>query len=212
MGERAGTGLPKQFVTLAGRPLIVWSFEVLRDGGCAPIVVVAPEEHVDRTREALATYDDVVITVGGASRQESVRAGLDKVDADVVVIHDAARPFASPDAVATLVAALADADGAIVAVPVEDTIKQVDGNRVASTPDRSQLWRSQTPQAFKTEVLRTAHAQALADGVTVTDDAELIERAGGTITVVPGSSRNMKITNEADLELARSLATDDGPR
>ena len=208
MGERAGTALPKQFVTLADRPLIAWSFDVLRDGGCAPIVVVAPEEHIDRTREALATYDDVVITAGGASRQESVRAGLDKIDADIVVIHDAARPFASSAAVARTVAALADADGAIVAVPVEDTIKQVDGDRVVSTPDRSRLWRSQTPQAFKTEVLRTAHAQALADGVIATDDAELVERVGGSVTVVPGSTRNIKITSVADLELARSLATE----
>ena len=169
---------------------------------------MAPEEHFDRTREALSAYDDVVVTVGGASRQESVRAGLDKVDAEVVVIHDAARPFASPDTVARTVAALADADGAIVAVPVEDTIKQVDGDRVMSTPDRSRLWRSQTPQAFKTEVLRAAHAQALADGVNATDDAELVERAGGTVVVVAGSSRNMKITNAADLELAAFLAAE----
>lgn len=160
---------------------------------------------MDRTKEALDPYDDVAFVVGGTSRQGSVRAGLAQVDAAVVVIHDAARPLASSDEVRRVVDALGDADAAIVAIPVDDTIKEVGSDRVLGTVDRSRLWRSQTPQAFDTKTLKAAHEKALEDGVTVTDDAELIERAGGTVVVVPGSARNVKITTAADLELARLL-------
>lgn len=187
--------------------LLDWSFDVLHDGGCDPVIVVAPEEHLDRAQQVLARHSDVVFVIGGASRRDSVRAGLAQVTSDIVVIHDAARPFASPDSVRATVAALASADGAVVAVPVQDTIKQVDDGRVVSTVDRSRLWRSQTPQAFITTVLRDAHERARARDVAATDDAELVELAGGSVVVVQGSTDNIKITDPSDLELAELLAT-----
>lgn len=207
MGERAGSALPKQFALIGGRPLLVWSLDLLQEGGCDPIVVVVPNDHMERTRALLSGRRDVVLAAGGATRQDSVRAGLEKVTARRVVIHDAARPFASPGSVRQVVDALDDVDGAVVAVPVQDTIKQVAGSGViVSTIDRSQLWHSQTPQAFKTEVLRRAHDTARADGVFATDDAELVERAGHKVVVVRGDAANIKITEAADLELAELIA------
>jgi 2-C-methyl-D-erythritol 4-phosphate cytidylyltransferase len=207
VGERAATSLPKQFLTIGGRPLLAWAFDILHEGGCDPIVVVVAEEHMDRARDLLSLWgDDVVFTAGGRTRQDSVRAGLAEVRAETVVVHDAARPFASPDSVRAVCAALAGADGAVVAVPLEDTIKEVDGQRVTATVDRSKLWRSQTPQAFRTALLREAHQRAHEEGFVATDDAELVERAGGTVAVVPGSPRNIKITRPSDLELAELLA------
>lgn len=186
--------------------MLAWSFQALRDGGCDPIVIVAPEEHFDRAREAISSSDRVIFVRGGRTRQESVRSGLAEVTAEIVVIHDAARPFAAPESVREVCEALARADAAIVAVPLEDTIKLVQDDRVVETLDRDRLWRAQTPQAFRTSILREAHERALADGWTATDDAELVERAGGTVVVVAGTSRNIKITHPSDLELADVLA------
>lgn len=187
--------------------MLAWTFDILREGGCDPIVVVVADEHLDRARDVLSLWrDDAVFTAGGRTRQESVRAGLAEVRTATVVVHDAARPFASPDSVRAVCAALTHADGAVIAVPLEDTVKEVDGERVIATVDRSRLWRSQTPQAFKAAFLREAHERALAEGFSATDDAELVERAGGTVAVVPGSPRNIKITRPSDLELAELLA------
>lgn len=186
--------------------MLAWSFEALRGGGCDPIVIVAPEEHFERARAAISSSDRVIFARGGPTRQESVRSGLAEVTAEIVVIHDAARPFAAPESVREVCQALAHADAAIVAVPLEDTLKLVQDDRVVETLDRRRLWRAQTPQAFRTGILREAHERALADGWTVTDDAELVERAGGTVAVRAGSSRNIKITHPSDLEIADMLA------
>lgn len=186
--------------------MLAWSFEALRDGGCDPIVIVASEQHFDRVRDAISSSDGVILARGGRSRQESVRSGLAEVTAEIVVIHDAARPFAAPESVRAVCQALARADAAIVAVPLEDTIKLVQDERVVETLNRAGLWRAQTPQAFRTTILREAHERALADGWTATDDAELVERLGGTVAVVGGTSRNIKITRPSDLEIADALA------
>ena len=196
-GSGARFGGMKQYETLGDTRVIDRSVSVARavsDG----VVVVVPAGDVEREGGI----------AGGASRSESVRNGLAQVpaDADIVCVHDAARPFASTDLFEQVIAAVRNgADAAIPAVPVTDTIKIVasDGSgTVESTPDRSTLVAVQTPQAFAAVALRRAHE--LDDGTsTATDDAMLVERAGGVVVVVDGESSNRKITTQDDLEWAR---------
>ena len=196
-GSGARFGGMKQYETLGDTRVIDRSVSAARavsDG----VVVVVPAGDVEREGGI----------VGGASRSESVRNGLAQVpaDADIVCVHDAARPFASTDLFEQVIAAVRNgADAAIPAVPVTDTIKIVasDGSgTVESTPDRSTLVAVQTPQAFAAVALRRAHE--LDDGTsTATDDAMLVERAGGVVVVVDGESSNRKITTQDDLEWAR---------
>jgi 2-C-methyl-D-erythritol 4-phosphate cytidylyltransferase len=191
-GERFGR--PKQYEPVGGRRVIDRSADVARavsDG----VVLVVPAADADRERGV----------PGGATRSESVRAGLAAVPAEatIVCVHDAARPFASPALYESVIAAVrAGADGAVPGVPVTDTIKVVDGNRVVATLDRATLVAVQTPQAFRAEVLRRAHAA----GGDQTDDAALVEALGGTVVVVPGEADNRKITHPEDLAWARQRA------
>ena len=204
----------------------VWSIVVgagsgSRFGGLKQYEVVGDQRVIDRSvATARRSSEGVVVVVpaadaeteggvaGGVSRSASVRNGLDHVpaDADIICVHDAARPFASAQLFADVIAAVrAGADAAIPAVAVTDTIKIVaaDGSgRVESTPDRSTLVAVQTPQAFRASALRNAHA-AGESGVDATDDAMLVERAGGVVVVVAGEQRNRKITTPEDLEWAR---------
>jgi 2-C-methyl-D-erythritol 4-phosphate cytidylyltransferase len=202
-GERFGS--PKQFHPLAGKPLLAWSLDSLLSAGCSPVIVVVPPEQTERVRSQLGA-PQIVLVPGADVRQRSVRAGLAHVDSDLVVVHDAARPFASPELVTEVVAAVTEADGAIAAVPVDETIKRVEDSRVLETVDRAGLWRAQTPQAFATRVLRAAHERAESEGHLATDDAELVERYGGSIAIVEGSRDNLKITFPEDLELAEAIA------
>jgi 2-C-methyl-D-erythritol 4-phosphate cytidylyltransferase / 2-C-methyl-D-erythritol 2,4-cyclodiphosphate synthase len=182
----------------------MWSLAALAKFGCAPLVVVVPEPNLDATIDLTAAFTDVTVVPGGDTRQESVAHGLERVTATRVVVHDAARPFLSRDLLRRVVEGIGDGDGAIAAEPVEETIKAVDGARVVETVDRARLWRAQTPQAFVTESLRRAHERAPDDAAT--DDAQLVELAGGTITVVRGDRRNIKITFDEDFEVAEALA------
>ena len=157
------------------------------------VILVVPAEHVDDE----ATTADVVVA-GGATRSDSVRSGLAAMpsDAGIVVVHDAARPFAAPALFAAVVDAVrAGADGAVPGIAVTDTIKKVAGGRVVATLDRATLVAVQTPQAFASEALRRAHAGA----GEATDDAALVEAAGGRVVVVPGDPANTKITLRTDL-------------
>jgi 2-C-methyl-D-erythritol 4-phosphate cytidylyltransferase/2-C-methyl-D-erythritol 2,4-cyclodiphosphate synthase len=202
-GERFGS--PKQFHPLAGKPLLSWSLDVLLEAGCSPVVVVLAVDQIEQGG-FLAGSPEVVVVEGGDVRQRSVGAGLERIDSDVVVVHDAARPFVTPELVRRVVAAVGDADGVIAAVPVDETVKRVQGPHVLETIDRSDLWRAQTPQAFKTESLRDAHRRADLDHYVGTDDAELVERCGGKIAIVEGLRANLKITFPEDLGLAEAIA------
>lgn len=174
--------------------------------GCAPIVLVVPVGEVARASDATAGMDGVVVTEGGATRQESVARGLALVTTDRVVVHDAARPFLTAELIERVVAALLDADGAIAAVPADETMKRVEGERVVETLDRSGVWRAQTPQAFHTAILRSAHERAATDVIVATDDAQLVERVGGTVRVVEGDRRNVKLTYAEDFDAAEFVA------
>ena len=190
-------GGPKQFEDLLGRRVLDWSVAAARDA-CDGVVVVVPADRVT---------DGTV--AGGATRSASVRAGLAEVpaDAEIVVVHDAARPLAGADLFERTVAAVrGGADAAIPGVPVTDTVKQVDDGRVVATVDRSRLVAVQTPQAFRAAVLRRAHAgNTDAGGPEATDDAALVEALGGCVVVVDGDPRNIKLTSPDDLLVARAL-------
>jgi 2-C-methyl-D-erythritol 4-phosphate cytidylyltransferase len=182
-GRGSRFGAPKQFEQLEGRRVVDWAVAACRSVADR-VVLVVPDDHLDD--EPFGT-DRVV--AGGATRSASVRCGLDVVgpDADVIVVHDAARPFAAPGLFAAVVTAVRDgADGAVPGVAVADTIKRVVGGQVVAV---------QTPQAFAAAALRRAHD----DGGDATDDAALVEAAGGRVVVVPGDPANTKITLRTDL-------------
>jgi 2-C-methyl-D-erythritol 4-phosphate cytidylyltransferase len=207
-GERLGAGRPKAFVVLAGRPMLEWSLEALRAAGIDHIVVAAPPGG-----DELALGPDVTVVPGGAARSESVRAALAAAPPGDVVVHDAARPLVTPGHFTAALAALADADCAVAAAPVTDTVKEAGPDRIVSaTLDRSRLWAIQTPQAFR----RVALERALAVGDDVlaqaTDDAWLVERTGGTVRVVESTPANLKVTTPHDLRIAELLLADRLPR
>ncbi len=151
----------------------------------------------------------VKLVAGGAQRQDSVRIalGFTSAESEVVVVHDAARPFATSALFAACIDAAQRADGAIAAIAVADTLKRVESRTITATVAREELWQAQTPQAFKRAALVEAHDRAIRERWAATDDAELIERCGGRIEVVESSATNLKITTPADLEIAEALAT-----
>jgi 2-C-methyl-D-erythritol 4-phosphate cytidylyltransferase len=199
-GSRFGDTVPKQFLELGGLRLIDWAVAAA-DAACHAVVAVLPAGHLDVTLPP-----PVTVVAGGPSRSASVRAGLAAVPdgAAVIVVHDAARPLADPALFGRVVDAVrAGADGAVPGVPVADTVKRVESSTgvVLETLDRSALRAIQTPQAFAADVLRRAHA----GGGEATDDATLVEAAGGRVVVVDGDPANLKITGPDDLARAEDL-------
>ena len=210
VGARLGSRTPKQFLSLGEASILVTTVRrFARRRDVVGVVVAAPAEHVARTKRALAgvaARTALTVVPGGASRQESVALGLAAVPAaEIVVVHDAVRPFIT-DALVDRVVAAARAEGAaICALPVKDTVKRVRDGRVEATVDRTNLWSVQTPQAFRAGLLREAHDKARRDAVMGTDCAMLVERLGGTVHVVEGLEANVKITTAGDLARARAL-------
>jgi 2-C-methyl-D-erythritol 4-phosphate cytidylyltransferase len=202
-GERLGVGRPKALVELGGRPLVRWSVDVLSEvEGIEKIVVALP-----RGTRALP---GVTAVDGGAVRSDSVRRALATAgEGDPVLIHDAARPLVTVELAEAVIAGLrADegADGAIAAVPLTDTVKRVDGGGVVSeTLDRRELWAVQTPQVFRRAALDRALAVPDEVLAQATDDAWLLERAGGRVIVVRASEENLKVTTRLDLGVAEML-------
>jgi 2-C-methyl-D-erythritol 4-phosphate cytidylyltransferase len=194
-GERLGADRPKAFVVCAGRPLVEWSLDVLR-ASCSRVVVAVPpgfERPPDRV-------------LGGASRSASVRNALAAApEAATVVVHDAARPLVTRELVEACLGALVGVDAAIAAAPVTDTIKETypDGT-VLRTLDRGRLWAVQTPQVFRADALRRALDVDDAALAEATDDATLVEAAGGTVRVVEAPPENLKVTTGADLARAEA--------
>jgi 2-C-methyl-D-erythritol 4-phosphate cytidylyltransferase len=205
-GERLGSSRPKALVTLGGKPMLEWSVDTLRSvAEVERIVVALPADALD------AAPEGTIAVAGGAVRSQSVREALRaSASGDPVVVHDAARPLA-PAALFADALALLDASGVdavIAAAPVSDTIKQVGSDRrtVERTLDRARLWAVQTPQVFRRaaleRVFRDASDELLEEA---TDDAWLIERAGGSVQVIESGARNLKVTTPTDLKLAELL-------
>ena len=206
-GERLGSSGPKALVALSGRPMLEWSVAALgATPGLETIVVALPGDALD------AAPDGCIAVAGGAERSHSVRAALAAAPAhaDVVLVHDAARPLVTAELAARCLSAL-DEDGgpwdaAIAAAPVTDTVKRAaDGLRVTQTLVRSELWAVQTPQVFRRAALERALARTDAELAAATDDAMLVERDGGRVRVVPASPENLKVTTPVDLRLAELL-------
>lgn len=207
-GDRLLARVPKALVELDGVPLVRRAAEAAcAASGVEDLVVSAPEGHLDGVRKALTRLSKPVsIVAGGASRQASAAAALAQAaSADAVVVHDAARALCPPRLFDRCLDELDRASAVCAAIPVTDTIKEADEGVVRSTLDRSRLWAAQTPQAFRAEVYRRAHAAAARDGIVVTDDAALVERLGMRVRVIPGDPTNIKITTAADLKIAEAL-------
>ena len=214
-GTRASSGaeVPKQYLPLAGTPVLAHSLRVLSVHPLidTALVVISPDDAELYERTASPFAGRLLRPVpGGATRQASVLAGLEALGArspDRVLIHDAARPFLDADLVGELIAALDTSAGAIAAEPVSDTLKQASADgTIARTVDRAGLWRAQTPQAFRYAAILEAHRRAAAAGRSdFTDDAGLAEWAGLAVKLVASSARNMKLTTAADIELAERL-------
>ena len=218
LGERLGAGRPKALVKLAGRPLWEWSLYTLREASVIGRIVIATPpayEYEGGTREVsigLPSWLDTIVVQGGATRSESVRLALaavgDGPDSELVLVHDAARPLLTAELIeATLAAAEGEGvDAAIAATSVTDTVKQADGDGVVTrTLDRAGLWAVQTPQVFRRGAL--VRALDVPDDMLAqaTDDAWLVERAGGRVVVVPAPKDNLKVTTTLDLDLAEVL-------
>jgi 2-C-methyl-D-erythritol 4-phosphate cytidylyltransferase len=203
-GERLGAGRPKAFVVLAGRPMLEWSLDAIRAAGIGDVVAAVPPGH---------DIEGAMCVPGGTVRSQSVRAALAAAPPGDVVVHDAARPLVTPDHFRATLAALDQADCAVAAAPVTDTVKEAGADRVVvGTLDRTRLWAIQTPQAFRRAALERALAVDDAVLAQATDDAWLVERTGGTVRVVESTAANLKVTTPFDLRLAEHLLADRLPR
>ena len=203
-GSRAGGD--KQWRLLGGKPVVRWSVEALLKAGAEEVVVVVSGDAFERAAKALAGLENWRAVEGGAERADSVRAGLAGLTGASdrpVLIHDAARPLLSAEVILRLLDALPGADGAIAALPVSDTLKR-GADRINATVDRSGLWRAQTPQAFRADRLLAAYA-VWPDGSAATDDAATVEQDGGTVRLVQGDPRLMKLTYPEDFAMAEAL-------
>ena len=208
-GERLGAGRPKAMVELAGRELMRWSVDALaRTAGVEQIVLALPN--------GVSAPDGTIGVPGGTVRSDSVRRALAAAgDSELVLVHDAARPLLTPALAEAVIEALRrdpQADAAIAAAPVTDTIKRAGpGLAVSETLPRSELWSVQTPQVFRRAALSRALAVSAEELAGATDDASLVERAGGKVIIVPSSPHNIKVTTPIDLQLAELLLTDRSP-
>lgn len=169
--------------------------------GCTPVVVALPPDRMGVARE-LASGPHVAFVPGGETRQDSVRNALDAISSEVILVHDGARPLVKRELVHSVILALGDADAVVPVLPVDDTLKEVEGGRVLRTADRTRFRRIQTPQAFRAGALRAAHKAAERDGFVATDDAQLVEMNGGRVVTVDGSRTNIKLTRPEDFEVA----------
>ena len=216
-GLRMGKDMPKQYLALAGKPLIAHvldAFFSVSEIEHSFVVIAADDAHFDTVAPEF-TSRTTPLRVGGATRQQSVLNGLaamrDRVDeADWILVHDAARPGITAALIARLIAALRDDEvGGLFALPLVDTLKRADPDsktpRCVATVERAGVWQAQTPQMFRYGVLRRALAKAIAEGAAVTDEASALEALGLQPRLVTGSARNFKVTTVDDLEFAEAI-------
>lgn len=212
-GSRLGGDIRKQYLELGDRPVLVQTLvRLAAQPQVNAIHLIVPEADITYCRAELVEryrLDKIgAVIAGGAERQDSVRNGLEGCGAaaqDVILVHDGVRPFFPVEQLGPLIQLAAVEGAALLAVPAQDTIKEVFDGRVRATLDRSLLWQVQTPQAFRCDRIREAHRRAHANGYVGTDDASLIEWCGWPVAVLPGHPHNIKITTPADLALARAL-------
>jgi 2-C-methyl-D-erythritol 4-phosphate cytidylyltransferase/2-C-methyl-D-erythritol 2,4-cyclodiphosphate synthase len=211
-GRRMGSEEPKQFMSLCGRPVVIYSLEAFEASeAVTQVVLVVPKGDEALCRKELLEPNDlkkvVTVVAGGDERQNSVRAGLEALtgDPDVVAIHDGARPLVLPEQIDLVVRRADQTGAAVLGTRITDTVKVVQDEVVKKTLDRSSLWSVQTPQAFRVPLILEGHRQADATGQLGTDDTSLVERLGASVSVVEGRSDNIKITAPEDLEHAERI-------
>ncbi|OOE09555.1 2-C-methyl-D-erythritol 4-phosphate cytidylyltransferase [Fictibacillus arsenicus] len=213
-GKRMNAGISKQWIELLGEPVLKHTLDVFeKDPVCSGIVLVGSERELKQMQDFVQTFQYTKvhqIVPGGSERQQSVYEGLKKVpeDAELVLIHDAARPFITHHHISQLVENAAETGSAVLAVPVKDTVKRAMQNQVVETIDRSSLWAVQTPQAFRLSIVKEAHEKAAADYYLGTDDASLVERIGHTVAIVMGDYHNIKLTTSDDLLFGQAILLD----
>jgi 2-C-methyl-D-erythritol 4-phosphate cytidylyltransferase len=207
-GERFGRSGGKQLLEILGKPILTWSaeaFDAVADVGL--IVIVCPSDRMNEyCRRAIDSYPfvtPIVMASSGDLRQESSFNGINVVPEsyEFIAVHDGARPLVTPELISHAIAAVQgnlDADGAVIGYPAIDTLKVVSGNNIIGTPDRSAFWTAQTPQVFRSNIIREAHTTALSEGFVGTDDSSLVERMGGNMLLVQGPRDNIKITVPED--------------
>ncbi len=215
MGKRMGASINKQYLQLNDMPIVARTISVFEQSPLIDVVyLVIPAEEIAYCRKhivnAYGFKKIAAIVPGGKERQNSVMNGLNAMrefvsDDDVILIHDGVRPLVTEQMLQASINAAVLHDGALVAVPVKDTIKTVRDGIVCGTPPRETLWQAQTPQAFRFGMIFSAHLSAKANDFSGTDDASLIEHAGGNVHIVPGDYRNIKITTPEDLILAEAF-------
>lgn len=211
-GRRTQSDELKQFRWVAGKPVLLHSVQAfMARPDVAVVVVVLPKAYAADPPPWLFQCDieRLLVSVGGEERHDSVRNGLEDLSEDIAiaVVHDAARPLVTDSTIDRVIAEARRGHGAIAALPVVDTLKEVDEDgAIVRTVERTRLWRAQTPQAFPRELLDRAHVQAQRDNVRGTDDAALVERLGERVVVVRGSERALKITDENDFTRAEALS------
>jgi len=209
-GTRLGRAGPKVLVPLGGVPILVRAvLPFQRSTAVHEIVVVASEEALADVRACLDRYHlskVCAVVVGGAERQDSVARGLAALGpCEVILVHDGARPLVEERLIEEVARAASEFGAAIPALPLRETLKRVADGQVVETVDRAGVWAAQTPQGFRADLLRTAHARARTDGVIGTDDAVLVERLGHPVRVIPGRAQNLKVTTAEDLDIAEAL-------
>jgi 2-C-methyl-D-erythritol 4-phosphate cytidylyltransferase len=210
---RAGGTELKQFRWVAGKPVLLHSLQTfMARPDVVSVVVVLPIAYAADPPPWVfqCDIDRLMISTGGRSRTESVANGLEDLpdEASIVLVHDAARPLVGDETISRVIAAVREGHCAIAALPVVDTLKEVDeSGTIVQTVERERLWRAQTPQGFPREVIVRAHRDAKANRVAATDDAGLCERLGIPVRVVRGSERAMKLTDEADFARVEALFT-----
>ena len=208
-GVRMGSGTPKQFLSLVGVPIFIHTLrKFARSTAIDSILLGVRPDDMARVREDLAREliaKNLSVIAGGASRQETVDRALGAAppDTEIVVVHDAVRPFVELDLIGRVVEAARKDGAAILGIPSIDTVKQVERQMILGTIPRERIVLAQTPQAFRYPLLRDAFANARQEGFISTDESSLVERLGVNVTVLMGSDRNIKITKPSDLPLAR---------
>jgi len=215
----AGSGLrmkgkvPKQFLLLDGLPILVHTLKALeRAPKIDEVILVAPESQISFCQIGIVDKYNLKkiskVIPGGEQRQDSVYEGLQAVspDTDWVMVHDGVRPFVTLEMIESAIETAKEAkDGAVVAIPMRDTPKEVSSDQITKTLDRQRLWLAQTPQVFRRSLFLRAHEEARSHGIYGTDDAVLVEKLGGCVRIVLGSEENIKVTTPADLKLAEAI-------
>ena len=210
-GERMNRSLPKQFLPLEGKPILHHTLQVfVKSPSIEGIVLVVDKDMMKYVRENLLLGKEFEkiekVVEGGKSRQESVYRGLKSIkNCEIVVIHDAVRPFLNQEILEEAIRKAREEEAVITAIPLQDTLKEVGKKGVQRTLNRENLWKAQTPQVFKYSLILEAHEKARKEGYLGTDDASLVERLGKRVGIVVGSPLNIKITTSLDLLLAEAI-------